>query len=156
MLTRHIIPQNQKTPSKGILVATIGTSPPLTFTADGFNFARDYYTTDRKMRLTLSALQRVPNMIHGIEITFPSTLASGTHTIESGAACAVYWQLLVENGESIFYTYDADSGFLALSIDEAGETFQGSVYLRSHHADGTFLEIKDFGFNIEGRDDLTL
>ncbi|MDI3249526.1 MULTISPECIES: hypothetical protein [unclassified Pseudomonas] len=136
--------------------AKIGTGSGLTFTADGLNFARDYYTTDRKMRMTLSALQRLPNMIHGVEITFPSTLTECDHKFEDKDVTAVYWQLLPENNESVFYTYDADSGFFNMTSYDSLEVFEGFFNFKSTHSDGTFLEVKSGRFRIEGRDDLTL
>ncbi|EIK73438.1 hypothetical protein PseBG33_5176 [Pseudomonas synxantha BG33R] len=156
MLTRHVIPQNYTTPSQGNLSANIGTSPSLTLTAEGISFARDYYTTDRKMRTTLSALQRLPDMIHGIEITFLSTLTDGKHTIEEKKVSAVYWQLLAENDESVFYTHDADSGFIDMVFDDALETVEGTFSFESTNSDGNLLEINGGDFKIVGRDDLTL
>ncbi|MFL1547555.1 hypothetical protein K0P33_29690 [Pseudomonas sp. ArH3a] len=156
MLTRHVIPQIYTTPSQGNLSANIGTSPSLTLTAEGINFARDYYTTDRQMRMTLSVLQHLPDMIHGVEITFLSTLTDGKHTIEDKKVSAVYWQLLAENDESVFYTHDADSGFINVAFNDALETVEGTFSFKSTNPDGSILVINDGHFKIVGRDDLTL
>ncbi len=156
MLTRHVIPQNYTTPSQGTLKANIGTSPALALTADGINFARDYYTTDRQMRTTLSALERLPDMIHGVEISFLSTLTDGRHAIEDKKVSAVYWQLLVENDESVFYTHDADSGSISLAFNDALESVEGAFSFKSTNPDGSVLVINGGNFNIVGRDDLTL
>ncbi|MPR04779.1 hypothetical protein F0169_23525 [Pseudomonas sp. MAFF 212408] len=156
MLTRHVIPQTCATPSQGTLGASIGTSPALTLTAEGLNFARDYYTTDRQMRTTLSALERLPDMVHGVEITFLSTLTDGRYAIEDKKVSAVYWQLLVENDESVFYTHDADSGSISLAFSDALETVEGAFSFKSTNPDGSILVIDGGKFNIVGRDDLTL
>ncbi|WP_103735268.1 hypothetical protein [Pseudomonas sp. GZJR-8] len=155
MLTRHVIPQNYATPSQGNLSARIG-SASNTLTAQSINFARDYYTTDRTMRMTLSALEKLPDMIHGLEITFLSTLSDGKHTIEEKKVSAVYWKLLAENNESVFYTHDADSGFINLTFYDALEIVEGTFSFKSTEPDGSVLVIDGGNFKITGRDDLTL
>ncbi|WP_409317799.1 hypothetical protein [Pseudomonas sp. KCJK9016] len=156
MSTRYAIPHNAITPSKGNMTATVGSVPALTFTSGGINFAGDYYTTDRQMRLTLSALQQLPLSIHGIEITFLRDLQDGKHKVEDGKVSAAYWQLVTENGETVFVVNDADSGFINFAKNDALETFSGTFSFTTKNADGTVFEIKNGRFDVEGFDEFTL
>lgn len=159
MLTEHILPQTTNNPSTGKVKANVKGDQP--FKDDAFNFAYDYYTTDRQLRLTLSAAQTSEDangktVVRGIEMVFNADTVSGTHKIEGKKVSATYWKMWSENGETRFQTFDADTGSVNLEFDHEEETYEGRFSFKSSGPVATVLEIDEGIFSIKGRDNFTL
>ena len=158
MLTEHVLPHTKTNPSSGTVSADVqGES---TFNADGLNFAYDYYTTDKKLRLTLSAVQTVEDdqgkVIRGLEMVFDSDIVSGTYTIKGGKFSATWWKMWADGDDTLFQTYNADDGALTLSINHQQEIYEGSFSFESKGPGSASAIIKSGSFSIEGRDNFTL
>ncbi|MFJ2463683.1 hypothetical protein [Pseudomonas sp. NPDC087615] len=159
MLTEHLLPQTKTNPSSGTVSADVQGEP--TFNADGFNFAYDYYTTDKKLRLTLSAVQTIEDdqgnrVIRGIEMVFNSDIVSGTHAIKDGNFSATWWTMRAEGDDTLFHTYNADDGSVALSFDHDQELYEGSFTFESKGPGSASAIIRSGSFSIQGRDNFTL
>lgn len=159
MLTEHILPQTKNNPSSGSVTAVAVDDKE--FEAEAFNFAYDYYTTDKQLRLTLSAVQTSTDangakVLRGIEMVFNAYAVSGTHKIEDKKVSATYWKMWAENDKTRFQTFDADKGSVSLKFDHVQEIYEGSFSFTSIGPNATVLEIKDGKFSITGRDNFTL
>lgn len=159
MLTEHVLPQTRTNPSSGTVSTDVIGEPA--FTADGLNFAYDYYTTDRKLRLTLSAVQTIEDeqgntVIRGIEMVFNPDMDSGTHAIKDGKYSATWWKMRADGAETLFQTYNADSGSVSLSFDHERELYEGSFSFESNGPGSASAIIKSGSFSIKGRDNFTL
>lgn len=159
MLTEHILPQTVTHPSSGTVTAQV-TGDDL-FDTNIVNFAYDYYTTDKQLRLTLSTAQAPAgasgkNVMRGIEMVFNVDILDGKHRIEDKQVSATYWELGEKNGESRFQTYDADTGSIDVKFDHEKETYDGSFSFTSKGPGTVLLELTEGRFSITGRDNLTL
>jgi hypothetical protein len=159
MLTEHFLPQTRTNPSSGTVCADVTGEPA--FNADGLNFAFDYYTTDKKLRLTLSAVQTIEDehentVIRGIEMVFNSDMGSGTHAIKEGKFSATWWKMRADGADTLFQTYNADSGSISLSFDHERELYEGSFSFESNGPGSASAIIKSGSFSIVGRDNFTL
>ncbi|MDR9863017.1 MULTISPECIES: hypothetical protein [Pseudomonas] len=159
MLTEHALPHTKTNPSSGTVAAEVqGES---TFNADGLNFAYDYYTTDKKLRLTLSAVQTIEGkqgnkVIRGLEMVFNSDIVSGTHSIKDGKFSATWWKMWANGDDTLFHTYNADDGSITLSFDHEQELYEGNFSFESKGPGPASAIIKSGSFSIEGRDNFTL
>lgn len=159
MLTEHVLPQTRTNPSSGTLAADVIGEPA--FNADGLNFAYDYYTTDKKLRLTLSAVQTVKDeqgstVIRGIEMVFNSDMVSGDHAIKDGKFSATWWKMYADGADTLFQTYNADSGSISLSFDHEQELYEGRFSFESNGPGSDSAIVKSGSFSIKGRDNFTL
>ncbi|MBT2297141.1 hypothetical protein [Pseudomonas fluorescens] len=153
MLTQHILPQTQTNPSSGSVNAQVegGTS----FVTDTLNFAYDYYTTDRKLRLTLSAVQMPDDaaperVIRGIEMVFNADVTHETLIIGEQKVYVTYWEMWAENGQTRFQTNDADTGSVSVIFNHQEETYLGTFTF------GPAGNVIQGNFSIKGRDNFTL
>ncbi|MCE0462353.1 hypothetical protein [Pseudomonas uvaldensis] len=153
MLTQYILPQTRKNPSSGSAVAQLEDGTP--FQSTLINFAYDYYTTDRKLRLTLSAVQ-VPDdtaperVIRGIEMVFNPDVTTETLMIGEQKVHVTYWTMWAENGQTRFLTNDADNGSVSVIFNHEEETYLGSFTF------GSAGSVIQGSFSIQGRDNFTL
>ncbi|WP_431481541.1 hypothetical protein [Pseudomonas thivervalensis] len=153
MRVQHILPQTRNNPSSGQLTAQIEGDVP--FGSNMLNFAYDYYTTDRKLRLTLSAVQTPDDadserVIRGIEMVFDKDVMTETLTIEDQKVHVTYWKMWAENGQTLFQTNDADKGSVTVSFNHHEESYTGDFAFK---LDDCLIEGK---FSIKGRDNFTL
>jgi hypothetical protein len=159
MLTRHILPQTQNNPSSGNVTAQVAGDG--TFTTETLNFAYDYYTTDKQLRLTFSALQSPDEtngqqILRGIEMVFDSNVTRGTLNVKDGRVNATYWKMWGENGETLFHTYDADAGSVTVDFNHQDETYSASFSFESTGPGHETACITEGVFQIKGRDNFTL
>ncbi|CDF93776.1 MULTISPECIES: hypothetical protein [unclassified Pseudomonas] len=152
MLTQHILPQTRQTPSSGNVVAQLEDGAP--FQSNMTNFAYDYYTTDRQLRLTLSAVQ-VPDtaaerVIRGIEMVFSPEVTNETLVIGERKVYVTYWTMWAENGQTRFRTNDADNGSVSVMFNHEEETYLGNFTF------GPAGSVIQGSFSIQGRDNFTL
>ncbi|MCQ6257513.1 hypothetical protein [Pseudomonas sp. Q11] len=153
MLTQHTLPQTQTNPSSGSVTAQI--EDDTSFVTDTLNFAYDYYTTDRQLRLTLSAVQMPDNaaperVIRGIEMVFNADVTHETLIIGEQKVHVTYWKMWAENGQTRFQTNDADNGSVSVIFDHQQETYIGNFTF------GPAGSVIQGNFSIKGRDNFTL
>lgn len=167
MLTNHRILQTKNSPSAGLMNANIQGEKP--FATEVLNLANDFYTPDKKMRLTLSSLLILEDtssrkVMHGIEMVFDDDLGSGTYRFEDKRVAATFWKILAENGETLYQSYGADTGSVELKFSNSGgvtddinkEIVNGTFSFKSIGPGDTVLEIVTGEFFVMGRDDFTL
>jgi hypothetical protein len=153
MLTQHILPQTQTTPSSGNVVAQLEDGAP--FQSTMVNFAYDYYTTDRQLRLTLSAVQEpddtaAERVIRGVEMVFSPEVTNETLVIGEQKVYVTYWTMWAENGQTRFQTNDADTGSVSVFFNHEEETYRGNFTF------GPAGSVIQGSFSIQGRDNFTL
>ncbi|MFL1517762.1 hypothetical protein [Pseudomonas prosekii] len=159
MLTEHAIHQTISKSSSGSMSAEIDFDQQ--FKSEGLNFANDFYTTDKQMRLTLSSLQMLENtdskkVIRGIEMVFAADVVSGTYSFQDKQVSATFWMIFADDQQSLYRSFGADQGSVTLEFDEEKENCHGTFSFTSNGPGATVLTVRAGEFSVSGRDDFTL